>query len=129
MFHEKNDEDILTLYRELFAALDKEFFRLVYLYSENIEENIRIISKERSDTSGTPLWLPMMLEYLKNSPYGMRHGMDTFEDLIAHLKHRQELERRIIKEIVGDHALILPSKQWTKDDMFLFMMRLENALL
>ena len=115
LFHEKSDEEILEVYREFFAALDKESFRLVYLYCDNIEENIRIISKERSDTDGTPLWLPMMLEYLKNSPYGKKHGLESFDGLIAHLKHRQELELRIIKEIVGERAVILPSKHWTRE--------------
>lgn len=115
LFHEKSDEEILDIYRELFAAQDKESFRLVYLYCDNIEENIRIISKERSDTDGTPLWLPMMLEYLKTSPYGMRRGLESFDDLIAHLKHRQELEIRIIKEIVGEGTVVLPSKQWTSE--------------
>ncbi len=117
LFHEKNDEEILAFYRELFAALDKESFRLVYLYSDNIKENIRIISKERSDTDGTPLWLPMMLEYLKYSPYGMKSGLESFDDLVAHLKHRQELELRIIKEVVGERAMILPSKKWTKEQI------------
>ncbi len=117
LFHEKSDEEILKFYRELFAALDKESFRLVYLHSEDIEENIRIISKERSDTDGTPLWLPMMLEYLKNSPYGIKHGLESFEDLIAHLTHRQELELRIIKEVVGEQAVVLKSKSWTADEI------------
>jgi len=117
LFHEKSDEEILAIYRDLFASLDKESFRLLYLYSGDVEENIRIISKERSDTDGTPLWLPMMLEYLKNSPYGMRHGLESFEDLITHLKHRQELEVRIIKEVVGKQAVVLKSKQWTKEEI------------
>jgi len=115
LFHEKSDEEILELYRELYATLDSESFRLYYLYSENIEENIRIISKERSDTDGTPLWLPMMLEYLKHSPYGMQQGLENFDDLIAHLTHRQELELRIVKEIVGERAVILPAKRYTQD--------------
>lgn len=115
LFHEKNDEEILAFYRELFTAFDKDSFRLLYLYSGDIEENIRIISKERSDTDGTPLWLPMMLEYLKNSPYGRKHGLESFDDLITHLKHRQELELRIIKEVAGERAVMLPSKKWTRE--------------
>ncbi|MBE5930218.1 MAG: hypothetical protein E7268_04040 [Lachnospiraceae bacterium] len=115
LFHEKSDEEILAFYRELYDALDKDSFRLVYLYSDDVEENIRIISKERSDTDGTPLWLPMMLEYLKNSPYGMKHSLENFDDLIAHLKHRQYLELRIIKEVVREHAVILPSKKCSKE--------------
>lgn len=117
LFHEKSDEDLLEYYRVLYTALDKDSFRLLYLYSENIEENIRIISKERSDTNGTPLWLPMMLEYLKNSPYGIRHNLESLEDLIVHLNHRQELELRIVKEIVGERAVILKSKQWTMEEL------------
>lgn len=115
LFHEKSDEEILAFYRELYTALDKDSFRLVYLYSDDVEENIRIISKERSDTDGNPLWLPMMLEYLKHSPYGMKRGLESFDDLIAHLKHRQDLELRIIKEVVREHAVILPSKKCSKE--------------
>lgn len=117
LFHEKSDEEILAFYRELYDALDKNSVRLVYLYSDDVEENIRIISKERSDTDGTPLWLPMMLEYLKHSPYGMKHGLESFDDLITHLKHRQELELRIVKEIVGERAMVLKSKKWTREDL------------
>ena len=115
LFHNKSDEEILAIYRELYAALEQKSFRLVYLYSDDVEENIRIISKERSDIDGTPLWLPMMLEYLKHSPYGMKHSLESFDDLIAHLKHRQDLELRIIKEVVGESAVVLPSKKWTKE--------------
>ncbi len=117
LFHEKSNEEILEFYRELYAVLDKESFRLLYLYSDDIEENIRIISNERSDTNGIPLWLPMMLNYLKNSPYGMRHSLSSLDDLIAHLRHRQELELRIAREIVGERAVVLKSKQWTREEL------------
>ncbi len=117
LYHEKSDEEILAFYRELYKAQDKETFCLVYIYSENIEDNIRIISKERSDTDGNPLWLPMMLEYLKMSPYGIRHELESFADLIVHLAHRQELELRIIKEILGERAVVLTSKKWTREEL------------
>lgn len=117
LFHQLSDDEILTFYRELYAALDKETFRLVYLYSEDIEENIRIIRKERSDTQGNPVWYLMMMEYFKTSPYGKLHDVKDFEDLIAHFKHRQELELRIIKEIVGNQAVVLKSKKWTTEEL------------
>lgn len=121
LFHEKSDEEILELYRELYATLDKESFRLLYLYSDDIQENIRIISKERSDTDGNPLWFPVMLEYLKNSPYGIKYGLRSYDDLITHLTHRQELELRIVKEVVKDRAIVLPSKKWTKEEIKNFL--------
>lgn len=115
LFQLLSDEEILELYRELFEAVKTEDFLLLYLYSENIEENIRVIAKERSDTQGNPIWYPLMMEFFKSSPYGKQHNVNTFEDLVAHFTHRQELELQIIKEIVGEQAVILPSKKWTPE--------------
>lgn len=110
LFHQLGDEEILEFYRRLYAVMQKEHFRLLYLYSDKIEENIRIIQKERSDEAGNQMWYPVMMEYLVNSPYGKAHGYKGFEDLITHLKHRQQVELRIVREVVGDRASILPAK-------------------
>jgi len=53
-----------------------------------------------------------MLDYIIKSPYGKKHGYSGEKDLINHLKHRQELELSIIKEVLGEHALILPAKEY-----------------
>lgn len=111
LFHQLSDEEILSFYRRLYAVMTKEHFRLLYLYSDKIAENIRIIQKERSDDQGNQMWYPLMMEYLVNSPYGKAHGYRDFEDLVSHLKHRQQVELRIIREIVGDRARILPAKE------------------
>ena len=58
-----------------------------------------------------------MLQYLINSPYGKAHGYKGFDDLISHLKHRQQLELRIVKEITEERAVILPAKQWRMEDV------------
>ena len=111
LFHQLSDEEILDFYRRLYAVMPREHFRLLYLYSDKIAENIRIIQRERSDDQGNQLWYPLMMEYLENSPYGKHHGCGEFEDLISHLQHRQQVELRIVREIVGDRARILPAKE------------------
>lgn len=111
LFHQLSDEEIMDFYRRLYAVMPREHFRLLYLYSDKIAENIRIIQRERSDDQGNQLWYPLMMEYLINSPYGKRHGYGEFEDLISHLRHRQQVELRIVWEIVGDRARILPAKE------------------
>ncbi|MDE6675222.1 MAG: hypothetical protein K2K19_10505, partial [Acetatifactor sp.] len=111
LFHQLSDEEILDFYRRLYAVMPREHFRLLYLYSDKIAENIRIIQKERSDDQGNQLWYSLMMEYLVNSPYGKVHEYKDFEDLISHLKHRQQVELRIIREIIGDRAAILPAKE------------------
>lgn len=81
------------------------------------ECSLEVIKRERCDDKGNELWYSMMLEYLIHSPYGERHGYSTFEDMISHFRHRQQLEMRIIREVVGDRAVILPSKEWKTEDI------------
>lgn len=117
LFHLLDDDEIVEFYRELYRYIDKEHFLLLYLYSDKLEEYINAIKKERSDNQGNELWYPMMLEYLKHSPYGEKYGFSTFEDMIRHFGHRQSLEMRIIREVIGDNAVILTAKEWDIDEV------------
>lgn len=110
LFQELSEDEIIEFYSELYDIIDREHFLLLYLYSEKPEEQIRIIKRERSDHQGNELWYPMMLQYLASSPCGKRHGYRGFEDMAAHFRHRQELELRIIEEIIGEQALAFPAK-------------------
>ena len=117
LFHQLSDNEIVDFYRVLFGAVKKEKFLLLYLKSDALEDNIRKIKSERSDNLGNEMWYPMMLQYFVTSPYGVKNGLDSFEDLLAHFKHRQDLELRIIEEVLGDNAIVLPSKGWTNEDI------------
>lgn len=117
LFHQRSDEEILEFYHGLYREVKKEDFLLLYLSSDKIEENIRAIRRERADDQGNELWYPMMLSYFTESPYGKAHGCSSFEDLAAHLRHRQQVELRIIEEVLGNRAAILPSKQWRMEEV------------
>lgn len=121
LFHLLNDDEIIEFYRELYNNVDKEHFLLLYLYSDKLEDNVKIIQKERCDHLGNELWYQMMSEYLTHSPYGNKHGCSTFEDMINHFKHRQRLETHIIREIISDNAIILPAKEWKIDEVISFI--------
>lgn len=112
LFHLLDDSEILDFYHALYSSIDQTNFLLLYLYSDKLEETIRAIQKERSDGSGAELWYQMFLQYLSHSPYGAQHGFHSFEDMVGHLKHRQNLELRILNEAIGGNAIILPSKEW-----------------
>lgn len=121
LFHLLNDDEIVEFYRELYSNIKKEQFLLLYLYSDKLEANIKTIKKERCDNFGNELWYQLMLEYLNHSPYGRKHGYSTFENMITHFKHRQQLEMRIIREIIGDSAIILSAKDWKIDEIITFI--------
>lgn len=117
LFHMLGDEEIMAFYRQLFQYIDRKNLLLFYLYSEALEENIRVIRKERCDEDGNEVWYQMMLEYFVNSPYGKKHGCSNFDDLVSHLKHRQALELRIVKEIIGSNAIVLPAKEYDENQI------------
>ena len=117
LFHECSDEEVIDFYRDLFALLNQDSFQLFYLYSENIEEILQVVKKERSDNAGNEMWYPLMMNYLKESPYGKKHGYEGFDDMVAHFRHRQMLEMRVIEEVLGECAHVLPAKAWTVNDV------------
>ena len=117
LFHMLSDEDIMDFYRELFAHVDKEKFLMLYLSADNLKDSINIIRRERSDGAGNELWYDLMLGYLASSPYGVKNGCSTFEDLIKHLEHRQQLELAVIREVLGDNAVVLRSKGYDMEQV------------
>ena len=119
LFHMLSDDEIIEFYGELFKLIDKEKFMLIYLMNDNLEESINIIKKERSDEEGNELWYDMMLGYLADSPYGRKYGIMCFDDLVNHFKHRQELELTIIREVMGENAVVLRAKDYDMEQVML----------
>ena len=112
LFHELSDEEIVNFYRELFAVIDRDNFRLFYLYSENIEEILQVVKKERSDDAGNEMWYPLMMNYLKESPYGKAHNYQGLDDMIGHFERRRNLEVKIMQKVLKNDGLILKAKEY-----------------
>lgn len=121
LFHQLSDDEIIDFYKELYEVIDKDNFILLYLYSSNLKDTIDVIKKERSDDDGNQLWYKIMIDYLLGSPYGKQHNCTGYDDLITHLAHRQQVELRIIKEVIGDKAVILQSKEWDIEEVMAFI--------
>lgn len=115
LYHQLSDDEIVAFYRELWNVIDEENFLLLYLYSDDVVSCIETIRRERCDGQGNEVWYQMMLEFLAQCPYGRAHGYTAFDDLIAHLRHRQQLELRIVREVIGRSAVVLPAKNWEMD--------------
>ncbi len=112
LYYEMTDEEILDFYRRLREVLGEREYKILYLEVDDIAESINIIRRERVDADGNEMWYPLMMEYLKQCPYGQRNGWKGFEDLVSHLEHRRALELRILKEVFPEHAVILKSKSY-----------------
>ena len=91
-FHK--DMEQYEIYNNQVTYTDREI-HICYLESRDINANIDVIRKERSDDKGNELWFPLMMRFFDGSPYAKRHGLSGEDALIDHLKQRQELELRI----------------------------------
>lgn len=112
LFYQLSDEEILTFYRGAYEQMEQECFRMIYLVSRDIEQDILQIKKERSDEAGNEMWYPLMMNYFLASPYGKEHGCKEFSDLIEHFKRREKLEKMIIEEVIKENCICLPAKEY-----------------
>ena len=112
LFRVMSDDEIVSFYSDIREALKGKEYRILYLRSDDIEQNIAQIRKERSDENGNELWFPVMIDYFDNCPYSRAHNKSGGKDLIGHLSHRQELELRLCRELFADKAVILKSKAY-----------------
>ena len=112
LYYDMSEQEILDFYEEGFAQLKEKNFVLLYLYSEQIEENILQIKAERADGNGVEMWYPLMLRYLNETPYGKKHPFAGVEDMAAHFRRRMQMEMQIIEKVIGKQAIILPAKEY-----------------
>lgn len=117
LYYEMSEQEILDFYEELFAQLNEKNFVMLYLYSEQIEENILQIKRERSDGNGNEMWYPLMLRYLNDTPYGKKHPFAGVEDMAAHFRRRMQMEMKIIEKVLGEQAIILPAKEYEIEEV------------
>lgn len=110
LFYQLPEDAIFAFYEEAYGILKGKGFGLVYLDSEEILGNLLYIKKERSDEEGNEMWYPLMLNYLKESPYGKAHGYEGVEDVVEHFTRRRYLELKIIREVIREDGLILRAK-------------------
>ncbi len=110
LFYQLDEKEILDFYKEAFAILTEKDFILIYLDTDNIEETINFAKNERVDNQGNEWWFLPLVRYIEESPFGKKNNLIGFEGLIKLLKLRREIELRVIKEIIGEHAIVLKSK-------------------
>ena len=116
-YYELEEEQILDIFRELFALLKDKDFLMIYLWSDQIEENIERIKQERSDECGVEMWYPLMRNYLNETPYGKKHPVESVADMAAYFRYRMEMELKVVRAVLEDQAIVLPAKEYVLEDL------------
>lgn len=117
LYYQLSDEEIIAFYQEAYDILKNKDFQLLYLDSEHVRENILQIKKERSDEQGNEMWYPLMMNYLKESPYGKAHNYQGFDDMIAHFERRRRLELEVMEKVLKNDGVILTAKEYDIEDV------------
>ena len=117
LFQNCSDQQIIDFYKEIYGALAGKEYRIIYIQTDDIASNIDVIRKERTDDKGNEMWFPLMMWYFDNSPYAKKKGLSGRDDLLDHLRHRQELELRICKEVFEGKYTILRSKNYSSGQL------------
>lgn len=112
LFYEMTDEEIVAFFLRLKAVLAGRDFRILYLEADDIAESLQVIRKERVDANGNEMWFPLMVGFLEDSPHGRRHGLKGFDGLVKHMEHRKAVEKRVLREVFPEQAVILRSKNY-----------------
>ena len=115
LFYEMTDEEIVAFFLRLKAVLAGRDLRILYLEADDIAESLRVIRKERVDADGNEMWFPLMVGFLEESPHGKRRGLKGFDGLVNHMEHRKAVEKRVLREVFPEQAVILKSKNYDLD--------------
>lgn len=107
LYLQMSDDEIVDFYQKVKEALKEKEYKIVYLSVDNIRKAEEIIKKERSDENGNEMWFPVMIKYLEEAPYSKTHGYMGMEGLVRHLKHRANLEKRILHEVFEGYYEII----------------------
>lgn len=121
LFYQMSDKEIIAFFERVYNILKSKEFRMIYLSVPDVEQAIMHIKKERVDEKGQEMWFPLMLQFLKESPYGRANNKNSFDDLICHLEHRIALEGEIIEKIIGKKALIVEGKNYDIEEIYSFI--------
>jgi len=117
LYYEMSESEIIAFFEDLFAKLRHKDFLMLYLHSEQIEENILQIKRERSDNNGNEMWYPLMLRYLNDTPYGKKHPFEGVADMAAHFKRRMQMELKVIEKVLGKQAVVLQAKEYEMEEI------------
>ena len=117
LYYLLSEDEIIEFYKELIANIDLSNYCIFYIQSKDIKGDIERIRKERVDESGRELWYPLMMEYLKQSPYGQNHEFNSEDDIVAHFQQRVKIEQRILNELMSGHFITISSKEYELDEL------------
>lgn len=116
LYYQMEEQEVIAFYKEIYKKLENKAFFLIYLSSEDIKKDVLQIKQERSDAGGE-MWYPVMMAYLKATPYGEKHPFEGIDDMVAHFTRRRRMELKVIEEVLGSQAIVIPAKKYQIEEL------------
>jgi len=107
-YHNKDVEYISQYMCDLISTVKNLKPKLIYLSQDDVRETITRVSKDRiaKDRSKGRDWIDLVIDYIENCPYGIKHQLKGFEGVIEYFENRQQIEQKIFEDLTIDKVII-----------------------
>lgn len=112
-----SDKQIVDFYKDIISLLDLATFKMIRLVCEDVTSSIAKIKQERVNDKGEEIWYSLMINYLRNSPYGKENNIYHFADLIAHFHRRTKLEEEVLRLLPSCNYINIKNKNFELSDI------------
>ena len=104
--YNKSEEYMLEYIQGLLDQLPDIDLQIIHLEQANVRKKLSYIIEERTpETMNIPKkWVDLVIDYLKRQPYAKELGYEGEEGVYQYYKDRQEIEKRLIKQLDANIA-------------------------
>lgn len=102
MLEYEASQETINIYIKEFLEVIKEMSPIIhYLSPLSVEEAITHVAKERrpENQERQNIWIDRVLDYVVDTPYGIRHKITGIEGFIKFSSHRQSIEKKLLDQL------------------------------
>lgn len=105
LFHDASKQEIFDYINKLILAV-KNLNPVVIYLDLDAKISIKRAADERIDSQGNRIWESRVAEYILNSPYGRRKGLNGTHGMYRYFEERKELERELLEKLPIEKRMI-----------------------
>lgn len=106
----KTEEEIITYFNDLIYCLKDFDVSLFYIRQNDVTKTLRKTIESRRYNPPYKDWIELVIEYIKNTNYGIKLGYIGEQGVIRYFKDRQDLETKVFYSLnIDKHIFYLDS--------------------
>lgn len=105
LFRDANERELLQFIKELIGFVSE--LRPVIIYLDvDVKSSINRAAEQRVDGEGNRVWEEFVVNYIANSPYGVKQGLNGIDGMYQYFEQRKEVELEILTQLPVEHIRV-----------------------